>query len=214
MASTETPPSRPPRPEWTEEALAREASILTSHVDALSSLLREHVASHLEAECAATVIPEESIDSAYRALLAELPDADALHTADLEQARHQAIASLRESLERSEAAVRPTAEEVLAHTRELAQCVVSNWLSLIKLSHRRAHRASRTLVLDDAWLPEGASTAQLSRGLSSFAADPRFALEAWQGYLTHEVQESAPFPIAARLQLTRVGDERRSYVDR
>jgi hypothetical protein len=64
-------------------------------------------------------------------------------------------------------------------------------------------------VLDDAWLPEGASTAQLSRGLSAFAADPQFTLRAWQGYLTHEVQESAPFPIAAKFQLTRVGDERR-----
>ena len=209
MVSTETPSSRPPRPEWTEEALAREASILTGHVDALSSLLREHVAKHLEAECAATVIPEEWIDNAYQALLTELPDANACHTADLEQARRQAIASLRESLERSEPAVRPAAEEVLAHTRELAQCVVSNWLSLIKLSHRRAHRAGRVLVLDDAWLPEGASTAQLSRGLSVFAADPQFTLEAWQGYLTQQVQESAPFPIAARLQLTRAGDERR-----
>jgi hypothetical protein len=210
MASDEMASGRrPSRPEWTEEDLAREAALLQNHVTALKQRIQTHVGKHLKEECAAQEVSKEWINAAYHALSAELSPEDVQHEADLEQARHQAIASLCRAIGKEGPKLLPTEEEIDAHAQELAQCVVGNWLSLIKLAQRPAARAGKTLVLNSEWLPDERSAADLSRGLSAFAADPAFVLQTWKDYLAKQTNEGRPFPIAADLHLAVKGKERR-----
>jgi len=141
------------RPEWTEERLQDEVAIVGGHVEALTQRLREHVREQLEAEC--TGAAKEWIDRAFHALLSELPGEETQDLSNLEHARNQATSSLQRALSKESRAPEPSAEEVLEHTRELAQCLVSNWVTDVKLAARR-HKGA-PVELDADWQVVGSS---------------------------------------------------------
>jgi hypothetical protein len=204
MTSKRVSASTPP--EWAAKELQQEFAITHGFVNELYERLYPHVAKALLAECAPSLASEKWIDAAYHALLAELPEEDSKGFAELEEARRQAKASLREAIEKNQPLLTPTNDDFATHTQELAQCVVSNWLAAIKLSWRRASRAGEELRLEGPWLlPAGSSQEQISRGLSAFAVAPETVLKVWQGYLEQKTRESASLPVSTRLNLATAG---------
>jgi hypothetical protein len=193
--------------EWSEKDFARESEIISRHVAGVFDRIVEQVGRSLAAESAPSQASEQWIDAAYRALLAELPgEVIDTHSADLLAARIAAKKSLRTSLEQHVPFGLPDEGQVNEHAREVAQCVVSNWLALINRAVRRARREDRELVLESNWLPSGNTDADLSLGLDAFAVDPAFVVNELRSHLAAQVREEK-FEINADIAVSRVGEK-------
>ena len=188
-----------PRPEWTEEEFESERIILSDHVARLRERLMPHVAEYMNSECASEAVSEDWINAAYEALRIELPEG--VDPPELEHARDAAITALRNSLESKLPS--PTTDEIAAHTHELAQCVVSNWVGIITSSIKTAFHSP--VELEAHWLPTGVPRERLLQGVSAFAADPVQVETVFDGYIRErasaEQQDGVPIAAHLRLQL-------------
>jgi hypothetical protein len=188
---------RAPLPEWTEEEFESERIILSDHVARLRERLMPHVAEHMNSECASEAVSEDWINAAYEALRIELPDG--VDPPELERARDAAITALRNSLESKLPS--PTMDEIAAHTHELAQCVVSNWVGIITSSVKTALHSP--VELDAHWLPTGVPRERLQQGVLAFAADPVQVETVFDAYIQERAsaEQHDGVPIAAHLRL-------------
>lgn len=193
---------------WTAAEFAREEAILAGHAAAFRDRLLPHVSAHLKEECGATIVSEEWIDAAYHFVLDELSSRDSKDdrfTEELESAREAAKLSLKTTIDKKLPNSIPTEREILVHAHELAQCVVSNWVAMIKTLRRTTKLApADPLRLNDQWLPASGTKEQVLRGVAAFSADPAVVWTKWQQHLTDEIYESSLLPLSARLHLRRV----------
>jgi hypothetical protein len=192
---------------WTAAEFAREEAILAGHAAAFRDRLLTHVGAHLKEECGATIVSEEWIDAAYHFVLDELSSResrDDCFTEELESAREAAKRSLKTEIDKKLPNSIPTEREIFMHAHELAQCVVSNWVAMIKTLRRTTKLApEQPLQLNDQWLPAGGTKKQVLLGVAAFSADPEVVWTKWQQHLTDEIYEASSLPLSARLHLRR-----------
>src|SRR4051812_33859859 len=121
-------------PVRTRADLARDRQIYDGHVAAITPRFAPLLADGLDALDPKTLISEEWIGSAYDALLSELPPEDA-HCPELVEARRQAVQSLEKWVDQKAPLSEDARQELLAQANQLAQLIVSNWITLIKRAY-------------------------------------------------------------------------------
>ena len=171
---------------WTEAEFAQDAQIYELHVTGVEERLREHVGERMRAESPPELVAERVVDDAYNLLIGELPKGEVeQRTAELNAARERAKASLREAIRTRSDEFAVTDSDVALHSRAAAQCLVSNWHSHITRSLEEAGGTQPTVTLDAKWLPKGSTPEDLLLGMSAFAVEPEFALDALRHYLEY-----------------------------
>ena len=165
----------------TEEDLAREQALFDAQVNLLGGLLKPLVADALRAEVA-QVAADEWIEQASTALSVALSEDE--RPSDDERLRN-AQRELKERLKKELSTdLVPDRSEIETHTCELAQCVLSNWFSLLQdaLDSQVQTTDGARVRLDAKGLPDAASEQVLLEGTLAFALDPEVVLKTFLTY--------------------------------
>ena len=138
---------RAPAPDF----LSRKRSLYFKQVSDLASLLKPEVNRELGREASSDIATEwlELAKQALTSIAPELPQGleQRREFKDAEEQVHKGLTEqfLKDALKTSE-------DEVDSHTRELAQCVLSNWISI--LEHAKQDNLGKTLSLSPNALPD------------------------------------------------------------
>jgi hypothetical protein len=172
----------------TRAEIAEESRLFRKVVDNFCARILPRVAKDLTHKTSDTV-SKEWTDSAFAVLNDLLLSHEAEGTQqhrELETAREELRLQLKEEI--GQEIPCPSKDECLEHATELAQCIVANWVTLIRLARR--NRAVRgVLELPNDALPKGATIDQLSRGLDGFAVEPEAVLSAFNDFLKDAAQQ-------------------------
>ena len=158
--------------------LARKAELFEGQVSQLAGRLEPDVKVWLERE-ASPELAKEWVDEATHALNAIAPE---LRELEQRQEFRDALARVQSELSGQvlRDVIRPTDDEIHGHARELAQCVLANWLS--SLEHAKQDNPGKALSLSANGLPRGVGHTAVLEGVEDFVVPVKTVALAFNAY--------------------------------
>lgn len=171
----------------------RKRELFAQQASDFAGMLEPEVRQGLEQE-ASSEVAEEWIGEARGALggILELPQGWE-QTKEFKEAANRVQQGLTEQFCRD--ALKPSEDEIKSHARELAQCVLANWISI--LEHAKQDHAGQALRLSANGIPVSVKFEDLYKGVEAYAVPLDNVTRHFQQYLgslrkTKDVVELAP----------------------
>lgn len=189
-----------PRPDY----LARKRELYSAQVTEFASMLKSAVKKALEQE-ASSDIANTWLDEATQALKAILPELP--EGLELSQEFKDAAARVQQGLNKQflKDALKPSEEEINDHTRELAQCVLANWFSI--LEQAKHDNGTETQALSGNAMPIGVDDKALYEGVEAFVLPVNIVASEFTNYLDSLKQKGPVVELAPALYLVHKGKQ-------
>lgn len=192
---------RAPSPNY----LSRKRELYNKQVGDFASRLEPDVKKALDQE-ASSDIAEEWLDEATQMLKSIIPELPP----GLEQRQEfkDAAARVRKGLTEQflKDALKPSADEIGSHTRELAQCVLANWFSI--LEHAKHDHTGETQELSANAMPKGVDHKAVYEGVKAFAVPVEIVASKFTNYVDSLVQKGPVVELAPDLYLVQKGQQK------
>lgn len=189
-----------PEPDY----LTRKNKLYNAQVTEFASMLKPAVKIALEKE-ASSSIADTWLDNAQQVLKTILPELP--KGIELRQEFKDAAARVRRELNEQflKEALKPSEKEIGNHTRELAQCVLANWFSI--LEQAKYDNVGETQVLNDNAMPRGVDHEALYEGVEAFVLPVSTVASKFMNYLDSLKQKGSVVELAPALYLVHKGEQ-------